>query len=247
MSSKVLVLDTSLQGLTLALVELSGSSFDILEQYDSHLPQEAAARLPELCQSLLQKQKWNVKDLDILLVSHGPGSFTGIKIGLSFAAGWKRAGNRTKVYGVSSVKGLQGLKPKGHSLLIPATQTAGYFAQNGEDKVELGVIDLLSTYKIAKVDDAMESHVNVSATSLGQAEILGQWPKIEAWLTEQNVAWTKASPDNNQPDFHSSVVKGMVQEFIANSDKLSEGKLVPVYLRKSAPEEKLEQAQAKHD
>lgn len=233
---KALVLDTSLQGLTLGLVEITGKTFQILELYGTDKPQEAAAHLPGLCQGLLDKRSLKVKDLATLLVSHGPGSFTGIKIGLSFASGWKRAGSPIKIYGLSSVQGLVRQRATGRSLLLPATQTAGYFARFDGKESSVGVIDLLTPYVTARVEESTLQPIPIRAEELGSVEILGKWPKVEAWLTEQKISWTFFA----DADFHRAVITGMVQDFIANSDKLSEGNLGPVYLRKSAPEEKLD-------
>ncbi len=232
------VLDTSLQGVTLGLVTIEAPSHRILASYGSSQPGEAAARLPELCQRLLKETDLALDDIDGLLVSHGPGSFTGIKIGLSFAAGWNRAGTKTKVYGVSSVKGLQRQLPKNQSLFLPATQTAGYFSQLQESQtaVNLGVIDLALSSVAARFQESTDSLQPIAQKDLGEVKILGVWPKVEAWLAEQNIPWSRYE----NPLLHESVITGMVEEFIAKSDKLSEGELTAVYLRKSAPEEKLD-------
>jgi tRNA A37 threonylcarbamoyladenosine modification protein TsaB len=230
------VLDTSLQGLTLGLVVIEKASFRILKTYGSTQPSEAAARIPELCLKLLVDAKLTLSSIYGLLVSHGPGSFTGIKIGLSFASGWNRAGTHAKIYAVSSLRGLQRQLPPNQSILLPATQTAGYFSRHEISRTGLGVIDL-SSYAVAtrfvEDQDVMEP---ISAKELREVKILGLWPKIEAWLTEHGIPWSRY--DN--PKFHDAIIAGMVEEFIANSGKLSEGELVPIYLRKSAPEEKLD-------
>ncbi|MES2745839.1 MAG: hypothetical protein V4655_10460 [Bdellovibrionota bacterium] len=232
------VLDTSLQGVTLGLVSIEAASYRILASYGSSQPGEAAARLPELFQKLLKETSLALKDIDGFLVSHGPGSFTGIKIGLSFAAGWNRAGTKTKVYGVSSVKGLQRQLPLRQSLFLPATQTAGYFSEHGESQgdVNLGVIDLALPSVVSRFQESTDSLHPMNYKDLGEVKILGVWPKVEAWLTEQTIPWSRYE----NPLLHESVITGMVEEFIAKSDKLSEGELAAVYLRKSAPEEKLD-------
>ena len=233
---KFFILDTSLQGITLGLVEILGQEFRVLDFYGSAHPQEAAARLPELCQLLLHRQNLGLADLEGLLVSHGPGSFTGIKIGLSFASGWSRAGTGSRIYGLSSLKGLARQLPVGRSLALPATQTAGYFVRQRAGAGEAGVIDLGLPFKVGAFEESSQSFMPIELAELGHIEILGTWPKLEASLTEYKVVWSRHQVD----DFHQRVIGGMVEDFIANSDKLSEGVLVPVYLRKSAPEEKLD-------
>lgn len=235
---KTLVLDTSLQGITLAVCEISAHTVEFKEIFGSANPQEATARLPELCSNILKKVGWTVAEVDTVLVSHGPGSFTGIKIGLSFMSGWKRAGLPLKVYGVSSLKGLLTQKKDIHSLFLPATSTAGYFAVRDKGEVKVGVVDLSQQNPLVLRSEFEGDSASSSfdRSQLGQLEILGSWPKIEGWLGANNLAFRETKLD----DIHPLVARGMVEDFIANLDKLSEGTLVPVYLRKSAPEEKLE-------
>ncbi len=238
----LLVIDTSLQGVTVGLASLNGKKYEILEIYGSNHPQEAAARLPELCQNLLIKRRLVLKDIGALLVSHGPGSFTGIKIGLGFASGWKRAGTATKVWCVSSFKGLLNQCSLAQTLILPATQTAGYLTVNLKDKLQgthepkLGTVDLTAATVCSLVDDRGQWLKSLLPSELGPIMILGRWPRLEEWLSSQPIDWKTLETGS----LYTAVVAGMVEEFIAKSEQLSEGELVPVYLRKSAPEEKLD-------
>jgi len=248
----ILVIDTSLQGITIGLARQEGKAFKILEIYGSSLPQEATARLPELCQRVLHQHNANLSGIGALVVSHGPGSFTGIKIGLSFAAGWKRAGTAIKVYGVSSFQALFKQIPTEaftfRSLLLPATQTAGYFAlrENSGLKADphLGVLDLSAATAASLVDATGLAVKDVASAELGPALILGAWPRLETWLSSQKIPWKGLETDT----LYKAVVTGMLEEFIAKSNELSEADLKPIYLRKSAPEEKLDNlAKAKNE
>jgi tRNA A37 threonylcarbamoyladenosine modification protein TsaB len=236
-----LIIDTSLQGLTLGLVKIEGPGYEILEIYGSMHPQEAAARLPELCQGLLMNQNLRLENLDTLLISHGPGSFTGIKIGLSFASGWNRAGTRLKVYGLSSFQGLLKQIPDADALVLPATQTAGYLTMKSQGSVRIGVLDLNQLSVASLHEEASDSLHALDSKALTKVGVLGSWPKMEDWLTSQSIAWKTLETDK----LYRAVVSGMTEDFIANSAQLSEGNLVPIYLRKSAPEEKLDALKAK--
>lgn len=238
-----LIIDTSLQGLTIGLVKIDSQnkSHEILEIYGSMHPQEAAARLPELCQGLLMKQNLRLENLDTLLISHGPGSFTGIKIGLSFASGWKRAGTKLKVYGVSSFQALLKQIPDTDALFLPATQSAGYLTLKSQNATRIGVLDLSQSSVVSLHNEVSDSLSPLDAKDLTRVKILGSWPKMEDWLSSQAIEWKTLESEN----LYRAVVSGMAEDFIANSAQLSEGILVPIYLRKSAPEEKLDALKAK--
>lgn len=242
----LLVIDTSLQGITVGLVSREGKTFKILELYGSNHPQEATARLPELCQGLLLKQKLSLNQVSDLLVSNGPGSFTGIKIGLSFASGWKRAGTPIRIWAISSFRALLGQLPDVNTLVLPATQTAGYFTHRDDvadrSHAKFGVLDAGHASVSSILEPGSEILRAVAAGELKKVAILGRWPRIEEWLSSQQIAWTTLAMET----LYRTTVEGMVEDFIANSDQLSEGKLEPIYLRKSAPEEKLDAAGAKN-
>ena len=61
------------------------------------LEREHAEKLPSFCREVLNETGFSVCDLDGVAVSIGPGSFTGLRIGLSFAKGIAFSGNLTIV------------------------------------------------------------------------------------------------------------------------------------------------------
>ena len=80
---KILGIDTSTKYLSVAITDggkLSGV-------YSQECAQMHAARLVPVVKKLLQKAKMRLSDLDALAVSIGPGSFTGLRIGVSTAKG----------------------------------------------------------------------------------------------------------------------------------------------------------------
>ncbi|NOZ75600.1 MAG: tRNA (adenosine(37)-N6)-threonylcarbamoyltransferase complex dimerization subunit type 1 TsaB [FCB group bacterium] len=54
---------------------------------EENIPRQHAVQLPVFVRDIIEKSGWNFGDLDAIAVSIGPGSFTGLRVGLSFAKG----------------------------------------------------------------------------------------------------------------------------------------------------------------
>tara|TARA_Y100000588_G_C14201386_1_gene902644 strand:+ start:264 stop:836 length:573 start_codon:yes stop_codon:yes gene_type:complete len=57
------------------------------------LEREHAEKLPGFCREVLNESGFSIHDFDGVVVSIGPGSFTGLRIGLSFAKGLAFSGD----------------------------------------------------------------------------------------------------------------------------------------------------------
>jgi len=60
---------------------------DVVMLNEENIPRQHAKRLPALYQSIIDENNINLSDLDGIAVSIGPGSFTGLRIGLSYSKG----------------------------------------------------------------------------------------------------------------------------------------------------------------
>ncbi len=96
---KILAYDTSGQILTAALVK----DGRLLCEMESDPKVRHSSTLVPLLEMILKKAKWNPLELDVLAVGIGPGSFTGIRVGVATA---KMLGFvwGTKLVGVSSLE-----------------------------------------------------------------------------------------------------------------------------------------------
>ena len=88
----ILALETSSEACSCALVSSSGGSFETCEL----APRRHTRLLLGMVESLLARARMPLGALDCIAISHGPGSFTGVRIGVAVAQGlgqrWQEPG-----------------------------------------------------------------------------------------------------------------------------------------------------------
>ena len=78
---RTLYIDTSSSFLYTGIINDNKIEAEIKEEYGHKLSEMA---LPEIV-SMFEKNKLQAKDVDKIIVVYGPGSFTGIRIGITIA------------------------------------------------------------------------------------------------------------------------------------------------------------------
>lgn len=78
---RVLALDTSNQTMSIAVTEAS----QLIGEYTTHLKRNHSERLMPAIHQLMEDVEWAPKTLDRLVVAAGPGSYTGLRIGVTIA------------------------------------------------------------------------------------------------------------------------------------------------------------------
>ena len=97
MSARILALDTATEACSAALLNQ--------QQIDARFeiaPRDHTQRILPLVQELLQAQQLDLTALDVLAFGRGPGSFTGVRIGIGIAQGLALGANLPMI-GVSSL------------------------------------------------------------------------------------------------------------------------------------------------
>lgn len=121
-SSLVLIVDASIAGVAVAVADLNKQDLVYEGQHPEN--QGSVLAISRLVAAAM------AHDVRGLIVGSGPGSFTGIKVGLAFAYGF-RAACGTKG-GELPILGLSALGCAAHefggTLLLPATKTHGFMA-----------------------------------------------------------------------------------------------------------------------
>lgn len=126
MPPKMLLLETSQR---VGLIAVAAGE-TVLEERPLEEARRHARDLVPLCRELLQMQGWKAKDLDAVVVSRGPGSYTGLRVGvmsakmLAYATG-------CALYGVDTFLALARQAPSDVSVLdvIEDAQQGRVYAQ----------------------------------------------------------------------------------------------------------------------
>jgi tRNA threonylcarbamoyladenosine biosynthesis protein TsaB len=110
-------LDSSTLTLSLALADRTPSGIRILEEVSFGPPRKQSEMLPGLIAELLGRHSLKFEALEGIAVGLGPGSFTGLRIGISTAKAVAYAAG-IKIAGVSSLAAMAAEGPEG-ALLLP--------------------------------------------------------------------------------------------------------------------------------
>ncbi len=121
---KTLIIDTSLSHLQVALFEDERLVADFSNEQRHRLGDVFHEKL----QKCLQEASWSPKVLNRIIVTQGPGSFTGVRVGLSAARGLATA-LAIPIYGISSLQAMA-LSVREACLCAVDSRRGDYFVQH---------------------------------------------------------------------------------------------------------------------
>ena len=129
-----LLIDTSNQPLSVALMQ----DEKVLIEQTTNIKQNHSVQLMPEIQKLFEQSQVDKQEITDIVVAEGPGSYTGLRIGVTVAKTLAYA-LQTRLYGVSSLKALAATIKDEHRLLVPifdarreAVYTGVYQYVNGE-------------------------------------------------------------------------------------------------------------------
>jgi len=137
---KILALDTTAKTASVALVEVKIDTPELIAEYSMKTSGHSTTLLP-MIESILKSTGNTAADVDLYAVSTGPGSFTGIRIGVSTVKGLAFV-HDTPCVGVSSLEVLAMGMGSIRGIVVPAvdarrnTAYAAVFVSDGKGNVE---------------------------------------------------------------------------------------------------------------
>ncbi len=209
---------------------------EIIAAYDVNTGMTHSEGLLPQLEQLLQRTGVSKKEIGLVAVSMGPGSFTGLRIGLAtaeaMAYSWQCC-----LHGVDTLEGLAYNIPLEGVVLSPVLD-----AQKGNYYQALyqwqdGALTKLADTEVVSKEQLLE-RIAVFGTP---ALLLGECQKLAA---EKLPDWVKPAPKKLRMPQAASVALAALNSFDEQADKKIFG-LEPYYIRRSEAEELWEKRQKK--
>ena len=218
----ILAFESSARAASVALVE----DGRLISQYSQCSGLTHSRTLLPMAEDMLKNAELTLDKVDLFAVAHGPGSFTGIRIGVSTVKGLAWAADKPCV-GVSTLEAMawHGLAAGG--LVCPVMDARRSQVYNALFRIENGrPVRLCEDRPIALSQLAEELRdLNAPAFLIGDGAELA-----EKYLREQGLACTVA-PENLRWQSAWGVAMAAMDKTPGNADAL-----LPVYLRLSQAE-----------
>ena len=216
---KILSIDTSSSNCATALLEED----KLIDENSLNNGLTHSENLMPLIDELLRRNNTKLKDIDLISVSVGPGSFTGIRIGIATIKAMAEVHN-IKVAGVTSLETLARIdeSEKNKICLIDARNNQVYF---GAFDSEYNLLEEYKADDINNLIDIMKKYEN--------AVLIGNGAVLHKELLEENIKGSVILEDCLQTAENTGKIgyKKFLNENLENADTI-----MPLYLRKSQAE-----------
>ena len=226
---KILYIDTSIQGFAFAVVDLS--SFKIIDQHVNTETKATSVLLSNSIKKVLSSNHIFIEDIFSVVVSVGPGSFTGIRMGLAWVDGYTAAlATKIKVIGISSFLCLSDYIRANNteeSCIILKNSRKSGFLSSAMNSVEAPSLKIVST------EDCVEKFKGKTNYIL---YVDSSWTELLEELEENTINFVKVSKEWIAKQSFEAIMKKANLDFInSENDNFPQ----PLYLRKSSAEENL--------
>ncbi len=222
-----LSLETSTLTLSLALVERVGEDVRAIEHVVVGPPQKQSEILPGIVGELLARHGVKLAELEGLAVGLGPGSFTGLRIGLATVKALAYA-SRLKVAGASSLAAVALEGPEGPPLYCLAVAR--------KDDLYLGAYRRHGRSVEALEPETAMSPEEVAARLAAEPEALALGPALTDYRAALEAAGVAPQRLLAGPAFPSAVELARLVRFPETQPLETLFALEPHYVRASEPE-----------
>ena len=224
---KVLGIDTSTSCGSVGLID----DGEVISDYLLNIPVTHSERLLGAIEIVLREARWSIENLDGWAISLGPGSFTGLRIGVSTVKGLAFATGKP-VAGVPTLDVLASqIAPTSH-LICPILDarkkevyTAFYRYEEGDS------LKRLSAYQAIRPEDLIKK-IKV------QTIFLGDGVKTYGEFLRNSLPTLSLFPPPPLHISHGSMVAKLGAELLQKGECLDISNFTPIYVRSSEAEVK---------
>lgn len=215
---RILLLDCSLPGVAVAITDAESGRCLSSEMT---LPKDGSSTLlAPMVQSVVKKSHMSFAEIIGIAVGIGPGSFTGIRMGLAFAYGLKAALPQVQVAGISSLQAMAASKKgRGAVWILAGTRNQGFLAQ--EDQAP-------RSFFLSNLESQLQTLKN-------EYVLCGNWSDFEHQVGGE----VKKIQERELLQYSLDCLAGESKKIDWSASSLNQELPEPMYLRASTAEEKL--------
>lgn len=227
---KILSLDSSTESATCAILD----DERLLGEITFNYKKQHSVILMSMIDSLLTSLSLNINDLDGFVVSKGPGSFTGLRIGISTIKGLSQ-GTKKPFIGVSSLDALAFNMAYTSGIICPILDALRNNVYTALYKFTDGNLEIISDYMVISIDELIKllNSKNMPVCFIGDAI-----PKFKEKLSTSIASSSYAPVHLNLVKASSLGELGLTLLKENKQDDLYS--FSPVYIRKSQAEREYE-------
>lgn len=218
---KILAIDTSTSHSSLAVIDRN----NILGSFSINQVRSHSETLVPMLDALLKYLNLEIKDLDAYVVGKGPGSFTGLRIGMTIGKTIAQV-EKKDIIGISTLKALASYIDTNH-YIVPLIDArggrvyTGVYTWVGKKLINIVEDKLIYIEDLNKMLDSKKDYIFTGKVSEIYREELLTYGKISKFTNEENLA--------------PALARLGEEEYLAG--KISEYEtLVPKYIRPSQAE-----------
>ena len=244
---RILAVDISSANCSVAIAEIEDGKVHIIEEEHSQNEKKHSEKLMPMVDSILRKNEIKISDFDLIACGIGPGSFTGIRIGIATCKAFIDSQNLSNknilACGVNSLESLAyNIEYNGIIIsLIDCKYNNVYAGIIDHTGVEYKQIDNLLCDNINKVLQRFKNHIkeqdNKKIVFIGDGSL--QYKElIQKEFEDYNIVFSENNIQNA-----TSIAKCAYNKFI-NKETGGQEVLSPLYLRLSQAEIQLKDKEA---
>lgn len=230
---KILAIDTSASPASAALVE----NKKIIGEFFINTKLTHSQTIMPMVDSLLNCCETKLDDVDVLAVSAGPGSFTGIRIGIAAIKGMAYGADK-KCVAVSTLEAMAYCHLYHNGIICAVMDARCNQVYNALFQVENGKVMRLCEDRAISIDDLIKELENVHQNII----LVGDGAEICNKVMAQTTVCAQLAPFNVR--FQNASAVAFAAEIQAENGKtISSRELMPVYLRLPQAERELKKKQ----